>query len=637
MAKPIGIDLGTTNSVVAIMEGDLPKVLVNAQGNRLTASVVGFTDKGEIHVGQPAKHQQVTNPKNTVFSIKRFMGRRHSEVASEEKMVPYEVIGGAEEMVKVRIRGKEYTPEQVSAMILADLKKTAETYLGESVKDAVITVPAYFNDAQRKATKDAGEIAGLNVIRVLPEPTAAALAFGLDKTAKNQKICVFDLGGGTFDVSVLDVGDGVFEVLSIAGDTHLGGDDFDEELINFLADEFKRKEGIDLRKDAMALQRLKEAAEKAKIELSSALETTVNLPFITADQSGPKHLQETITRAKFEQMITPLVERCRKPLIDALKDAKLNPSQIGEVVLVGGSTRVPMVQRLVKELFGGKEPNRTVNPDEVVALGAAVQASVATGQMKDILVLDATPLSLGVETMGNVMTVIIPRNTTIPKEETQVFSTASDNQPAVTINVLQGERQFSKDNRLLGAFNLEGIAPAPRGTPQIEVTFKIDVNGILSVSAKDKGTGKENKITVQNSGGLSKEEIEKMKREAEAHAAEDAKRRELVDLKNKGDSLAYQMEKQLKEHGDKVPAEVRGQIESAVNALKDANKSDDADRIKKSIQTVEEIAQKIGQAVYGQGGPQAGAAPGPQPGAQQAAPGAKKDDDVIDAEYEVKE
>src|SRR5215216_4793181 len=585
MGKIVGIDLGTTNSVVAIMEGDQPKVLVNRQGSRLTPSVVAFTDKGEILVGQPAKHQQVTNPKNTVFSIKRFMGRRHSEVAQEEKMVPYEIIGGSEEMVKIRVRGKDYTPEQVSSFILQDLKKTAEDYLGEKVTDAVITVPAYFNDAQRKATKDAGEIAGLKVLRVLPEPTAAALAYGLDKK-KNEKILVFDLGGGTFDVSCLDVGDGVFEVLSINGNTHLGGDDFDEELINYLAEEFRKKEGIDLRKDPMALQRLKEAAEKAKIELSGAMETTINLPFITADQSGPKHLQETLTRTKFEQLINPLVEKTRQPVIDALKDAGLKPEQIDEVVLVGGSTRVPMVGRLVKELFKGKEPNRTVNPDEVVAIGAAIQGAIATGDVKDILVLDATPLSLGVETQGGVMTVLIPRNTTIPTSKTETFSTAADNQNAVTINVLQGEREFARDNRLLGTFNLEGIPPAPRGVPQIEVSFNVDVNGILTVSAKDLGTGKENKITVQNAGGLNKDEIEKMKREAESHAAEDKKRREVIDLKNQAEAVIYQTEKQMKEHGDKVSGDIRGNIEGALNQLKDAAKGDDGDSIKKTMEAL---------------------------------------------------
>ncbi len=639
MAKIIGIDLGTTNSVVAVMEGDQPKVLINAQGSRLTPSVVAFTEKGEILVGQTAKHQQVTNPKNTVFSIKRFMGRRHNEVSQEKKMVPYEVIGSPEEMVRVRVRGKEYTPEQVSAMVLGDLKKTAEMYLGEKVTEAVITVPAYFNDAQRTATKNAGEIAGLKVLRVLPEPTAAALAYGLDKK-KNEKICVFDLGGGTFDVSVLDVGDGVFEVLSINGNTHLGGDDMDEELINYLAEEFRKQEGIDLRKDAMALQRLKEASEKAKIELSSAMETTVNLPFITADQTGPKHLQMTLTRAKFESLIGPLVEKCRKPVTDALADAKLSPGQIDEVILVGGATRVPMVKRLVKELFNGKEPNQSVNPDEVVAVGAAIQGAIATGAVKDILVLDATPLSLGVETLGGVMTVLIPRNTTIPTSKKEIFSTASDNQPSVTINVLQGEREFAKDNRLLGRFDLSDIPPAPRGVPQIEVSFNIDVNGILSVSAKDLGTSKENKITVQNAGGLNKEEIEKMKREAESHAAEDKKRRELIDLKNQGDSLVYQTEKSLREYGEKVSGDVRGNIESAMNSLKDALKSEDGERIKKSIENLTQASHKLAEEMYRSTGAQPGATP---PGGERAAAGAgagdgkKKEEDVIDAEYEVKE
>ena len=637
MGKIIGIDLGTTNSCVAIMEGDQPKVLINSQGSRITPSVVGFRENGEVVIGQNAKNQQVTNPKNTVFSVKRFMGRRHSEVESEEKMVPYEVTGGKDEYVKVKIRGKEYTPEEISARVLTDLKKTAEDYLGEKVTEAVITVPAYFNDAQRQATKNAGEIAGLKVLRVLPEPTAAALAYGIDKK-KDEKVLVFDLGGGTFDVSILDVGGGtggdaqVIEVLAIAGDTHLGGDDFDEVVINFIAEEFRKQEGIDLRKDAMALQRLKEAAEKAKKELSGQVETSVNLPFITADQNGPKHLQLTITRAKFEQLIQPLVEKCRKPVLDALKDAKLEPSQINEVVLVGGSTRVPMVQKLVKDLFNGKEPNKTVNPDEVVAVGAAVQGGIAKGDVKDILVLDATPLSLGVETLGNVMTALIPRNTTIPTEKKETFSTAADNQNAVTINVLQGERQFAKDNRLLGTFNLEGIAPAPRGMPQIEVTFKIDVNGILSVSAKDKGTNKEANISVQNSGGLSKEEIEKMKKDAEMNEADDKKRREVVDAKNQGENLAFSTEKTLTEYGDKVPAEVRSEIESALSTLKEQVKGEDLEAIKRGIENVQKASAKLGEHIY-KNAAEAGGEPGPEAASDRGTTGeAKKDEDVIDAE-----
>jgi molecular chaperone DnaK len=638
MAKIIGIDLGTTNSCVAIMEGDQPKVLINSQGSRITPSVVGFRENGEIVIGQNAKNQQVTNPKNTVFSVKRFMGRRHSEVESEEKMVPYGITGGKDEYVKINVRGKDYTPEEISARILTDLKKTAEDYLGEKVTEAVITVPAYFNDAQRQATKNAGEIAGLKVLRVLPEPTAAALAYGIDKK-KDEKVLVFDLGGGTFDVSILDVGGGtggdaqVLEVLAIAGDTHLGGDDFDEVLIDYIAEEFRKQEGIDLRKDAMALQRLKEAAEKAKKELSGQVETSVNLPFITADQNGPKHLQLTITRAKFEQLIQPLVEKCRKPVLDALSDAKLKPEEINEVVLVGGSTRVPLVQKLVKDLFNGKEPNKTVNPDEVVAVGAAIQGGIAKGDVKDILVLDATPLSLGVETLGNVMTVLIPRNTTIPTEKKETFSTAADNQNAVTINVLQGERQFAKDNRLLGTFNLEGIAPAPRGMPQIEVTFKIDVNGILHVSAKDKGTNKEANITVQNSGGLSKEEIEKMKRDAEAHEAEDKKRREVVDLKNQGENLVISTEKTLTEYGDKVPAEVRSEIESGLSSLKENLKGEDGEAIKRGIDNVQKASYKLGEHIYKNTGAAPGAQPGPEASADRGTgAGPKRDDDVIDAE-----
>ena len=642
-SKIIGIDLGTTNSVVAVMEGDQPKVLINRNGSRITPSVVAFTDKGEVLVGQLAKHQQVTNPQNTIFSIKRFMGRRHSEVATEEKMVPYEITGGPEEYVKVKVRGKEYTPEQLSAFILQDLKKTAEDYLGEEVKEAIITVPAYFNDAQRHATKNAGEIAGLKVMRVLPEPTAAALAFG-EGRGKGGKVLVFDLGGGTFDVSILDIDkegeESLFEVLSISGDTHLGGDDFDEELINFIAEEFRKKEGIDLRKDPMALQRLKEGAEKAKIELSSAMETTVNLPFITADASGPKHLNLTITRSKFENLIEPFMERMRKPVMDALRDAKLQPSQVDEILLVGGSTRVPKVQSLVKNIFN-KEPNKSVNPDEVVAIGAAIQGAIAKGDVKDILVLDATPLSLGVETLGGVMTKLIDRNTTIPTSKSEVFSTAADNQPSVTINVLQGEREFARDNRLLGTFNLTDIPPAPRGMPQIEVTFNIDVNGILNVTAADKGTGKKASIEVKGSGGLSEAEIERMRRDAEAHAAEDKKRKELVELKNRGDSVLYQTEKMLSgENAEKIPADLRSGVESSLSTLRDNLKTDDAEAISRALKNVEDAAMKIGERLYAQqaGAPGApgeapGGGPAPEAGADRAT---KSDEDVIDAEYEVK-
>ncbi len=639
MSKIIGIDLGTTNSVVAVMEGDQPKVLTNAQGSRLTPSVVGFTDKGEILVGQIARHQQVTNPQNTVFSIKRFMGRRHNEVHSEEKIVPYKVVGGENELVKVEVRGKTYTPPEVSAMILRDLKKTAEDYLGEKVTRAVITVPAYFNDSQRQATKDAGEIAGLKVERIINEPTAAALAYGLEKK-KNEKIAVFDLGGGTFDISILDIGDNVFEVLSTNGDTHLGGDDYDEELINFVAEEFRKREGIDLRKDPMALQRLKEACEKAKCELSTTQETTINLPFITADQSGPKHLQQTLTRAKFEQLTEHLTERCRGPVNKALQDAKLSPREVDEVVLVGGSTRMPAVQRLVKEIFG-KEPNKSINHDEVVAVGAAIQGAVLTGEKDDIVLLDVTPLSLGVETLGGVMTKLIERNTTIPTSKKEIFSTAADNQTEVTIHVLQGEREMAAGNRTLGRFNLAGIAPAPRGMPQIEVTFDIDANGILNVSAKDLGTGKAQTIRIEGSSGLSKDEVERMRKEAEAHATEDKARREVVDLKNQADSLLYQTEKTLKEHGDKVGPKERGDIESAVNQLKEAVKGDDRNAIQRSIEGLMTASQAIGKVIYEEAARQAqakGAAPQGEsgPGQPAGATAGTGGEDVIDAEFEEK-
>jgi len=637
MSKIIGIDLGTTNSVVAILEGATPKVLINAQGSRLTPSVVAFTDKGERLVGQIARHQQVTNPTNTVYSIKRFMGRRHNEVSSEEKIVPYKIVGGPEELVKVKIRDKQYTPPEISAMILQDLKKTAEDYLGEKVERAVITIPAYFNDSQRQATKDAGQIAGLKVERIINEPTAAALAYGMEKKT-NEKIAVFDFGGGTFDISILDIGDNVFEVLSTNGDTHLGGDDIDEILINYIADEFKKTDGINLRKDSMALQRLKEAVEKAKCELSSSLEATINLPFITADQSGPKHLQMTINRSTFEKIIADILQRLKGPCEKAIADAKLNASDIDEVVLVGGSIRIPKVQALVKEIFG-REPNKSINPDEVVAVGAALQGGVLAGDVKDILLLDVTPLSLGVETLGGVMTKLIERNTTIPTSKKEIFSTAADSQTTVDIHILQGEREFAADNRTLGRFQLAGIPPAPRGMPQIEVLFDIDANGILNVSAKDTATGKEQSIEIKGSSGLSENEIGQMQKDAEQHAEEDRRRRELVDLKNRADQLAYSTEGVLKEHGDKVPPEERSKIESALNNLKGILKQDDAEAIKRAMENVTAASQVVGKIMYEQASAQRqAAAPSGEPPASEATDAKQKGSgDVIDAEFEVED
>ncbi len=636
--KIIGIDLGTTNSVVAVMEGKEAKVIPNAEGNRLTPSVVAFTDKGEVLVGEPAKRQAVTNPTRTVYSIKRFMGRRHSEVASEEKIVPYQVVGGPEDYVKVKVGDKEYTPSEISAKILRKLKEAAEAYLGHKVNKAVITVPAYFNDAQRQATKDAGQIAGLEVARIINEPTAASLAYGLDKKGE-ETICVFDLGGGTFDVSILEVADGVFRVISTNGDTHLGGDDFDQVLINHVADQFKREQGIDLRKDQMALQRLQEACEKAKKELSSAQTTDINLPFITADASGPKHLQMSISRAEFERLEDNLIERVRGPVKQALKDAKLDPSKIDEVVLVGGSTRIPKVQEIVKELFGGKEPHKGVNPDEVVAVGAAIQGGVLSGEVQDILLLDVTPLSLGIETLGGVMTKLVERNTTIPAERKQVFSTADDNQTAVTVRVFQGERQMAADNRLLGQFNLEGIPPAPRGVPQIEVKFDIDANGILSVAAKDLGTGTEQTVRIEQSSGLSDDAIEKMRRDADAHADEDKKKRALVEARNEADSRAYQLEKLIKQQGDKLQASDKTALEAAIAKVREVAKGEDVDRIKTAVSELEAASHAMSEAMYKAAAGGAGATASASAGASAdggATGGPSPEDDAIDAEFEVK-
>ncbi len=634
--KIIGIDLGTTNSVVAVMEGKEAKVIPNPEGNRTTPSVVAFTDKGDTLVGEPARRQAVTNPRRTVYSVKRFMGRRHSEVAAEEKMVPYAVVGGSEDYVKVKVDDKEYTPPEISAKTLRKLKESAEAYLGHKVNKAVITVPAYFNDAQRQATKDAGQIAGLEVARIINEPTAASLAYGLDKK-KAEKIAVFDFGGGTFDISILEVADGVFRVISTNGDTHLGGDDIDQLLINYVADEFKKEQGIDLRKDMMALQRLQEACEKAKKELSSAQSTDINLPFITVDSTGPKHLQMNISRSKFEQLIDPLVERCRQPVQKALADARMSPSEIDEVVLVGGSTRIPKVQDLVRTMFG-KEPHKGVNPDEVVAVGAAIQGGVLAGEVQDILLLDVTPLSLGIETLGGVMTKLVERNTTIPTEKKQIFSTADDNQTAVTVRVFQGEREMANDNRLLAQFNLEGIPPAPRGIPQIEVTFDLDANGILNVSAKDLGTQKEQKVRIEQSSGLSDADIEKMTKDAEAHAAEDKKKRELAELRNRADSMCFELEKLMKEHDAKMRDSDKVALKKAVEKTRDAMKADNPDTIKSALAELEQASHAFSKVLYEQAGAQAtaGAASGAAPGGPSERGPSGGDDDAIDAEFEVK-
>jgi molecular chaperone DnaK len=629
MSKIIGIDLGTTNSCVAVMEGKDPVVIPNAEGKRTTPSIVAFTEDGERKVGDPAKRQAVTNPKKTVYSIKRFIGTHFKEDAKEISRVPYEVVAGPNDTVKVKIDDREYTPQEISAMTLQKMKKTAEDYLGQEVTRAVITVPAYFNDAQRQATKEAGEIAGLTVERIINEPTAAALAYGLDKSHKDQKIAVYDLGGGTFDISILDLGDGVFEVLSTNGDTHLGGDDFDDVIINWMADEFKAEEGVELKSDAIALQRLKEAAEKAKIELSSSAQTEINLPYITATATGPKHLVKSLTKAKFEQLSADLVKRSMDPVAKALKDAGLSTSDIDEVILVGGSTRIPIIQEEVEKFFG-KKPSKGVNPDEVVAIGAAIQGGVLTGDVKDVLLLDVTPLSLGIETMGSVFTRLIEANTTIPTKKSEVFSTASDNQPAVSIRVGQGERPMFNDNKEIGRFDLADIPPAPRGVPQIEVTFDIDANGILSVSAKDKGTGKEQTIKIQASSGLSDEEIERMKKEAQENSAADAKKKEEVEIFNKADGLIFQTEKQLKEFGEKLSADKRAAIETAHTELKAAFEAKNGDDVKAKTEALDAAWMAASEELYaaGQG------AQGTDAGAQNPGGNAGGAEDVQDADFE---
>ena len=634
MGRIIGIDLGTTNSCVAVMEGGEPVVIQNSEGQRTTPSIVGFTAKGERLVGQPAKNQIVTNPENTIFSIKRFMGRRFGEVPSEISMVPYTVKSGSGNEVRVEAQGKDYSPQEISAAVLQKMKQTAEDYLGETVTEAVITVPAYFNDAQRQATKDAGKIAGLEVKRIVNEPTAASLAYGFGKdTTKDEKIAVYDLGGGTFDISILELGDGVFEVKSTNGDTHLGGDNFDHKIMDWLIETFKSDTGIDLSKDRMALQRLREAAEKAKIELSSRQQTDINLPFITADASGPKHLQVSLTRAKFEQMVGELIQRTKNPCLKAIKDAGLSASDIDEVILVGGSTRIPAVHELVKELFK-KAPNKSVNPDEVVAMGAAIQGGILGGDVKDVLLLDVTPLSLGIETLGGVFTKLIERNTTIPTRKSQIFSTAADSQTAVSIHVLQGEREMANQNRTLGNFDLIGIPAAPRGVPQIEVTFDIDANGIVHVSAKDLGTGKEQKIRIESSSGLSDDEIDKMVKDAELHAEEDKAEREKIEVTNQADNLIYSTEKSLKDYGDKISPEEQDAIKSASEELKASLTSGDVEQIKAKMEALQQASYKLAEEVYKQAAPDQGGAPGAGASAAQNDQPAK-DDNVEDADFEV--